>query len=159
MKRRGTARTVLILIVAACITLASGACSSARPADAELEQAVRDYTEALVPALAATTLDPLREVATPEQVDRVRLYVVEQTQSSKTRVQARPVSIEFTEAKVDANTATVSTIEEWTYIERDPESQKDVSREDYEGPVTYSLVRNESGTGWLVSDVESRLTP
>ena len=150
-------RTTAALLIAIALAVATPGCKSGGGDAVEAEQAVRAYADALVPALDAQTLDPLRKVATPEEVDRVRLYVVKLTQQDKVRAEARLVSLEVEDVEVQGDSATLTANEQWTYIEKDVKSGEPVSRDDYDGEVVYTLVRDAQSGSWLVSDVESQM--
>lgn len=144
-----------LILVAAMVT--TPGCKSGGGDTVGAESAVRAYVDGLVPALAAQTLDPLRVVATPDQVDRVRLYVVQLTQQEGVAVQARLTSFEVVDASRQGDSAKVTTTEEWSYVKRDLDSGKTVTREDYSGTVEYSLVRDPKSNAWFVSSIVSEL--
>jgi hypothetical protein len=115
---------------------------------------VEYYLAALPTALEADSLDPLRETATPEQVDRVRLYVIFEVNERNIRQYPKLLSLDIVDSvEVDADTARVLTREVWHTLYRDAQTGARVDELTEEYSSTYTVVFD--GDRWLVAAVET----
>lgn len=121
--------------------------------DAGQAQTVRDYVDALIPALHAETLDPLRQVATDEEVQRVRLEVMRVLHKENQRMSARLARFEIQSTKeMGANKAEVQTVEDWSITYTDSQTGKFIRRRDFDEKVHYQLTKVKGR--WYVSGLE-----
>jgi hypothetical protein len=131
---------VLVIVAVTLVAVSLAGCS--RAADPQLSAVVRAYADALVPALHAETLDPLRKVAVPDEVERVRLYVLSYLDGKNQRIVARLRDQTVTATKqTGKDTAEVTATEQWvvTYVDRT--SGKELERVQRTDHVTYHLKR------------------
>lgn len=119
--------------------------------DVGVADAVRGYAQSLPEVLAAVSLDPIRPYATPDLIDRTRLYVVMVTEEQQQMIQARLLSQEVVSTEIYGDTATATAAEEWSLVYTDRSTGEIVSRDDYAADVEYRLVRVEGQ--WYVNEV------
>lgn len=143
---------VLLAVSASALTLAVGCAKTVDAAEAEV---VRNYAKGLPAVLAAQTLDGIRPYATPDHVDKMRLYVVMQTEERKVRVQARLISQEIVSTTTTGeNQAEVVAAEHWSVVEYQRDTGDVASRKDEKSTATYSLYRAQGV--WRVDDVVTK---
>jgi hypothetical protein len=122
--------------------------------DAEQAQVVRAYVDALIPALHAETLAPLREVATPAEVKRMQLEVMGVLYGQKQRMTAQLTRFEITSSKTTGkDKAQVWTEEAWIISYADRKTGKLLKKQPFEQKVRYTLQRN--GGRWYVAGVKA----
>ncbi len=123
--------------------------------DADQAQAVRGYAAALAPALHAESLEPLRQVALPDEVERVQVQVMATLYKEHQRVTARLASFRIESSKTTgSNTAEVETSEAWSLAYEDSRTGKRIKRADYRNTVRYELIKQDGR--WFVSSVETK---
>jgi hypothetical protein len=117
-----------------------------------LSQVARSYADALIPALRAETLEPLNQVATPDEANRVRLYVERYLDERGQRIDPRLVSQRITSTEVlGASSARVLATEEWSIKYRDRVTGQVAEKLDRVDHVTYRLVKVDGA--WRVDGV------
>jgi hypothetical protein len=119
--------------------------------DDDVSSAVKGYARNLPEVLGAVSLDPIRPYATPDLVDRTRLYVVMITEERQQMIQARLLSQDIVSTAVEGDTATAVASEQWSLVYTDRSTGEVVSREDYSAEVEYRLVQVEGQ--WYVNEV------
>ena len=148
--RRGQRSTRWLLAFLTLILVVLAGCQRI---DAGQAQTVRDYADALAPALHAETLDPLRQVATDDEVQRVQLEVMGILYKENQRMKARLARFEVESAKeTGTDKAEVRTSEGWSITYTDSQTGKFIKRRDFDEKVRYELTR--SNGRWYVSSLE-----
>lgn len=118
----------------------------------QAELGVRDYAAALPAALSARSLDPMRAVATPQEVERVRLYVLSLLGEDKL-ISARLTALTVEDSALGAGgtSATVTTRETWQWTPVDGSRGRNAAKGERTSTFTYSLVFREGR--WMVDKV------
>lgn len=147
-------RRSLALLIALMLIFPAGCTEVGQDVTDDRVATVEYYLAALPTALEADTLDPLREAATPEQVDRVRLYVIFEVNERDIRQYPKLLSLDIVDTvEVDADTARVLTREVWHTLYRDAQTGTRVDERTEEYSSTYTVVFD--GDRWLVAAVET----
>lgn len=150
--RRSILKLILALIALAVLAAVFG-CQKSQIDSAQAE-VVRSYAQGLPSVLAAQTLDTIKPYATPNQVDRMRLFVIMESEENKRRMAARLVSQEIQSTTTLSDTeATVVAREEWSITYTDKGSGEVKETENSVSTVTYSLYKAEGQ--WRVDEVVS----
>ena len=131
---------VLLITLAGC----------AAPSGPEVK-AVERYLEGLPTALHADTLDPIRDVASDDQIDKVRRYV-SMILNYGQRMEAELLDLQVLSSTVDGDTAIVEMKEQWHIVYVDAEEGTLVSEENYLASVRYVLLDLDGA--WIVIDIE-----
>lgn len=122
--------------------------------DAAPREAVAAYVKALPDALAARSLSAMRSAATPDEVERVRMYGVRLVGEHR-RIDAHLLELTYLSAVIEGRSAaTVVTRERWSSRVIDTATST-ATEESVQ--VTYHLVRD--GSRWLVDSVEQKVAP
>ena len=141
-------RTVVALVVAAALVLATG-CSRA-PSGPAVDTVKRYLTE-LPAALHGDSLEGIRPMATADQLDRVRLYVAYVLNEGE-RMESALERLAILSADIEGGRATVESDERWSVVYRDSKDGRTTRSEKYRLRVRYSLLLQEGS--WRIHDVE-----
>lgn len=142
----------ILVSVALSLFVLFGISACSRAADSAPARAVIAYLDALPAALNAESLDALRQTATPAEVERVRLFVVQSVGlGERMRAQLAEFEIEEVITAPDGAGATVVTREEWDIAYVDVETGEQLRTERHASSVTYQLVLVEGR--WLVDSL------
>lgn len=149
--RTGVHARRLVLSILLLMVLLPG-CAKSDIIDPVLARPVRDYAVGLQSALGAVTLEEIRPHATPQQVDRVRLYVVMLTEEKRLMPSARLVSQQIVSTSLEGRSgASVIADEKWVIVYTDRDTGETVNQEETSSRATYRM-RAVDGA-WYVDEV------
>lgn len=130
--------------------LLASACTKPQ-VDADIAAVVTAYANGLPSVLAGQSLDSIRPYATPDQIDRMRLYVILVTEERREMIRARLVNQRVVTTEVAGERATATASEEWSLVYTDRDTGEELRREDHAEDVQYRLVRVKGQ--WYVDEV------